>query len=111
MDQNSPFEVGQRYRNNLGEYEVLAVEGGQLTVRFDDGHVQDLDAATQTRILRRYQEEEARRNAPPAAKATKRRARKTTPAKRPGAATSVRASKKTTKTTDDIQAPRPESEP
>ena len=80
-DQSHQFEVGGRYRNNLGEYEVLAVEGDKMTVRFDDGRTQDLSIATQARILFRYQEEEARRNAPPAVKATKRRSRSTKTAK------------------------------
>lgn len=51
-----PFEVGQRYANTFGEYEVLAIEGARMSVRFDDGRMQELDVATQGRIWRRILE-------------------------------------------------------
>lgn len=38
MNRDHPFEVGGRYRNRVGEYEVLSLDGDTMTVRFDDGH-------------------------------------------------------------------------
>ena len=31
------IEVGQRYRNSTGEYEILSIDGMWATVRYDDG--------------------------------------------------------------------------
>lgn len=54
---NSPFEVGDRYRNEHGEYEVLGIDENQMVVRYDDGNQQIVSVAIQTRIWQRLQDE------------------------------------------------------
>jgi hypothetical protein len=54
------FEVGGRYRNRNGWYEVLAVQGGKLVVRYDDGCEARLDAAMQEKIMANMSQEERR---------------------------------------------------
>lgn len=44
------FEIGCWYENKLGKYQVLAVNGDVMTVRYEDGHQQNLSVVTQTRI-------------------------------------------------------------
>ena len=53
---NSPFEVGDRYRNEHGEYEVLGIDENQMVVRYDNGIVQDLGLTLQSRIWQRIQD-------------------------------------------------------
>lgn len=64
MNDEQPFEVGRRYRNNLGEYEVLSVQGDRLTVRFNDGQIREFGVRTQARIWQRIQEEQRRALSP-----------------------------------------------
>ena len=49
---NEPrFLVGGRYRNRIGEYEVLDIVGNQLRVVYDDGTEATLAADFQSRIM------------------------------------------------------------
>jgi hypothetical protein len=59
-----PFEVGGRYRNRLGEYEVLSIDGNKMTIRYDHGHVQTVGVAVQTQIWQSIQDEEAQPPSP-----------------------------------------------
>jgi hypothetical protein len=54
-----PFEVGGRFRNEHGDYEVLGIEGDHMLVRYDDGKQQLVTVAIQARIWQRYQDESA----------------------------------------------------
>jgi len=54
--EDHPFEVGGRYRNEKGDYEVLAVESERMQIRFDDGTEQSVKIAIQARIWERMQE-------------------------------------------------------
>lgn len=45
------FIVGQTYNNRLGVYEVLAIEGDTMTIRYDDGTEAEVSAAVQARII------------------------------------------------------------
>lgn len=58
MTQAHPFNVGGRYRNELGEYEVTGIDGPTMTVRYDSGSEARLKVAVQTRIWQRFQDEE-----------------------------------------------------
>ena len=53
------FEVGDRYRNRLGWYEVLEIEGENLRVRYEsDGREDTLPIELQQRILFNISQEE-----------------------------------------------------
>jgi hypothetical protein len=49
--QQEGFQVGGRYRNHTGEYEVLRIDNGSLIVQYDNGHEAALNARMQTRII------------------------------------------------------------
>ena len=48
---DTSFLIGGRYRNRIGEYEVLDIQGNHLRVRYDDGREDTLDARIQARII------------------------------------------------------------
>ncbi len=50
---NHSFQTGGRYRNGNGDYEVLAIDGDTMTVRYDDGREQTLKTALQATIWQR----------------------------------------------------------
>jgi hypothetical protein len=50
MRTNHPFVVGGRYRNRIGEYEVLSIDGPYMEVLYTDGPKQRLTIATQAHI-------------------------------------------------------------
>ena len=52
------FKVGQRYRNRDGEYEVIALNGDMMTIRYTDGRTINSEVAWQSRIWERIREEE-----------------------------------------------------
>jgi hypothetical protein len=54
-----PFVVGGRYRNRRGEYQVLALDGRHMRVRYDDGQEHSLDIARQAHIWQSILDEEA----------------------------------------------------
>ncbi len=58
MSSNHPFQIGGRYRTRGGDYIVTAIDGDTLTARFDDGHEQALNIATQARIWRNILDDE-----------------------------------------------------
>jgi hypothetical protein len=60
-----PFEVGGRYENRVGKYEVLEIEGKKMTIQFDDGTRHSVTVSIQARIWQRIQDETAK---PPKAK-------------------------------------------
>jgi hypothetical protein len=52
-----PFKVGGRYRNRLGEYEVVAIQEPYMTIRYLRGKTMEVDAELQARIWRNIQAE------------------------------------------------------
>ncbi len=52
------FKVGGRYRNAKDNYEVLSMDGAEMCVRYDGGAEQNLDCATQAKIVSRLEREE-----------------------------------------------------
>lgn len=46
------FIVGGRYANRLGEYEVLAINGDRMFIRYDNGPSQEVSVSLQVRISR-----------------------------------------------------------
>ena len=53
------FEVGGRYRNRIGWYEVLAIRDDEMTVRYEnDGTQKKLDFESQRRIIANIEFEE-----------------------------------------------------
>ena len=54
-----PFRVGERYRNRLGEYEVVKLEEPKMVIRYPDGRVLETDVALQARIWQNIQMEES----------------------------------------------------
>lgn len=71
------FQVGTRYRNNKGDYEVLEVSNTLIRVRYVDTHeVQELNKELQSRIFTRIT---APPPPPPPVKATRTSSRSTTP--------------------------------
>jgi hypothetical protein len=56
-----PFQVGETYENEKGEYEVESIEGSTMQIRWADGSTWEGSIALQARILERIQlEREAR---------------------------------------------------
>lgn len=45
-----PFVVGRRYRNRVGEYEVLSISDPNMIVRYRDGRTSEVNIDIQTRI-------------------------------------------------------------
>lgn len=52
-----PFEVGETYRNEKGEYEVLSIEPPTMEIRWADGSTWEGPIDLQTRILQRIEAE------------------------------------------------------
>ncbi len=48
-----PFEVGETYRNNLGEYEVVSIDEPDMTIKMEDGTIIETTVKLQRRILKR----------------------------------------------------------
>jgi len=53
-----PFEVGGTYRNRHGDYEVLAVKGPDMVIRYTDGRRLETTVRLQARIWKHIQAEE-----------------------------------------------------
>lgn len=51
------FEIGGKYRNRLGEYEVVELKGDRMVIRYVDGTIQENSAKLQARILQNMQAE------------------------------------------------------
>jgi hypothetical protein len=56
---DNPFEVGGRYRNRFGPYEVLAFESDQMTILYENGRVQTTSIQVQARIWANIQIDES----------------------------------------------------
>ncbi len=50
-----PFEVGKPYRNRAGEYVVVAIDGDQMTIRYQDGRTLVTRVELQARIWENIQ--------------------------------------------------------
>lgn len=57
--QPNEFVVGRRYRNRTAWYEVLAIEGQVLRVRYDTGQEAQMPAETAARIFNNMEREDA----------------------------------------------------
>jgi hypothetical protein len=55
------FEVGGRYRNRRGTYQVMAIDLPAMQIQYDDGDLATVDLATQRRIFLNMREEEVAR--------------------------------------------------
>jgi hypothetical protein len=63
------FKAGERYRNRIGEYEVIEVKTPMLHIRYvENGRLQDVEEELQERIVRNLQREIDIANKPPEAK-------------------------------------------
>jgi hypothetical protein len=61
MAEEIRFEIGERYRNRLGWYEVLEIVGNQIKVRYENTGKEDtLDVEFQKRIIANIAQEEKR---------------------------------------------------
>ena len=49
----NPFEVGETYRNNLGEYEVISIDEPNMTIELEDGRTIETTVKLQARIWKR----------------------------------------------------------
>ena len=49
----NPFEVGETYRNNLGEYEVISIDEPNMTIQLEDGRTIETTVKLQARIWKR----------------------------------------------------------
>jgi hypothetical protein len=54
-----PFEVGKTYRNRIGEYVVVTIDGDRMKLRYQNGKTLDTSARIQARIWENIQFEEA----------------------------------------------------
>ncbi len=52
------FEVGQKYENMKGVYEVLAIDGDVMRIQWQDGEQVTTTVALQSRIIERMQRED-----------------------------------------------------
>ena len=52
-----PFEIGGKYRNRRGEYEVIELEGSKMVIRYPDGDRLETDIEMQQRIWQNIQAE------------------------------------------------------
>jgi len=74
-----PFEIGGTYRNRHGDYEVLALKGPDMVIRYVDGRRLETTVKLQARIWKNIQAEERMRStggrhpSPPPKKAKRRR--------------------------------------
>ena len=75
-----PFKVGKMYRNRIGEYEVKAIEGDQITIKYVGGSTVTTSVSILARIWENVQfedqmarDEERRQLAKEARQAARRR--------------------------------------
>ncbi len=55
------FEIGGKYRNRKGEYEVISMKDLDMVIRYADGTLLDTPIVDQARICRNMRVEEARK--------------------------------------------------
>ena len=58
------FEVGGKYRNRKGEYEVISISDTNMVIRYSDGSILESPIVDQDRIWRNIQREELRDRLP-----------------------------------------------
>ena len=56
----NPFQVGETYRNDKGDYEVLRIDGPTMVIRWTDSQAWQGPISLQARIWERIQDEERR---------------------------------------------------
>ncbi len=56
-----PFQVGGRYRNRQGEYEIVSLDGSKMVIRYSNGSVLKTSVELQARIWQNIQAEESMR--------------------------------------------------
>ncbi len=61
IEQKHPFEVGKKYRNELGEYMVVELDWPDMVIQMEDGNEITSPIALQQRIWERLQEEKRTR--------------------------------------------------
>ncbi|MGC9398005.1 MAG: hypothetical protein ACP5HM_02590 [Anaerolineae bacterium] len=54
----NPFKVGETYRNNLGEYEVVSINEPNMTIKMEDGRTIETTVKLQARIWKRIKWEQ-----------------------------------------------------
>ena len=54
-----PFEVGGKYRNRHGEYEVINLKGPKMVIRYSNGNILETTVELQARIWQNIQAEES----------------------------------------------------
>lgn len=55
------FEVGQKYENMKGTYEVLSVEGNTMRIRWESGEEISTTVSLQRQIIMRMKREQRKR--------------------------------------------------
>ena len=70
-NEEHPFQVGGKYENRKGSFEVLSIAGDAMRIRWDSGEETDTEISFQTKILRNMERElaapttgKARRSSP-----------------------------------------------
>jgi hypothetical protein len=58
------FQVGGRYRNRRGEYEVISINDSNMVIRYSDGSILESPIVDQDRIWRNIQREEHEKPSP-----------------------------------------------
>lgn len=72
----NPFKVGEKYRNNLGEYEVVSIDNPDMTIRLEDGRLIDTTVKLQARIWKRVRWERKHKKEVKASKRSRKRRRR-----------------------------------
>lgn len=62
---DTTFEIGGKYRNRIGEYEVIKIEGSRITIQYSEGDTYDVDAKGLHRIWQNIQDEMKQPSCPP----------------------------------------------
>ncbi len=57
MSRITHFEVGGQYENRKGPYEVIAITGDRMTIRWDSGEQRETDVKGQLRVIRNMERE------------------------------------------------------
>jgi len=56
------FQVGAKYRNRHGEYEIVSLDGPKMVIRYSNGSVLETTVELQTRIWQNIQAEERKKS-------------------------------------------------
>jgi hypothetical protein len=55
------FEIGERYKNMKGTYEVLSIDKDTMRIRWDSGEEVTTTVSLQSRIVKRMRREQQKR--------------------------------------------------